>query len=80
MRDKRQYIEWHRPQSPQKKKSKNPPSASNVMITVIWDCEGVNLVDVMSRGETIDSDAYIRMLMELGKHFKQLPLPRGACG
>jgi len=29
-------------------------------------------VDAMPRGETIKSDAYIRMLTELGKHFKRV--------
>jgi hypothetical protein len=33
--------------------------------TVFWDCEGEILVDVMPRGETIKSDAYIEMLTEL---------------
>jgi histone-lysine N-methyltransferase SETMAR len=30
----------------------------------------MNLTDVMPRGEAINSDAYIRMLSELRKHFK----------
>jgi hypothetical protein len=34
-----------------RRKIKNSPSASKVMITVFWDCEGVILVDAMSRGE-----------------------------
>jgi histone-lysine N-methyltransferase SETMAR len=42
------------------------------MITVFWDHEGVILVDVMLRGETINSHTYVRMLTELGKHFKQV--------
>jgi len=29
------------------------------MITVFWDIDGVILVDVMARGEAINSDAYI---------------------
>lgn len=37
----------------------------NVMTTVFWDCEWVLVVDVVPRGETIDSDAaYIRLQTE----------------
>jgi histone-lysine N-methyltransferase SETMAR len=50
---KRQSMEWHHPQSPRKKKFKTTPSAGRVMITVFWNIEGVILVDVMARGETI---------------------------
>jgi hypothetical protein len=39
-----------------------------VMTTVFWDCEWVLLVDVVPRGETINSDAaHIRTLTEIRK-------------
>jgi hypothetical protein len=48
---------------------KIPPSADKAMITVIWDCKGVIIVDInAARGD--NSNAHIRMLKELGKHFK----------
>jgi hypothetical protein len=62
---KRQSMEWHHPQSPRKKKFKTTPSAGKVMITVFWDIHGVILVDVMGRGETSNSDAYIKTLKKL---------------
>jgi len=43
---KRQSMEWHHPQSPRKKKFKTTSSAGKVMITVFWDNDGVNLVDM----------------------------------
>jgi hypothetical protein len=46
------------------------------MITVFWDCEGVILVNVMQRGDTIRSDACIRTLTELRKHFKEFGMTR----
>jgi hypothetical protein len=58
-------MEWHHPQSPRKKKFKTTPSAGKVMVTVFWDTDGVILVDVMARGETINSDAYIKTLQNL---------------
>jgi hypothetical protein len=58
-------MEWHHPHSPRKKKFKTIPSARKAMITVFWDTDGVILVDVMARGETINSDACIRTLQKL---------------
>ena len=61
---KRQSMEWHHPQSPRKNKFKTP-CAGKVMTTVFWDIDGVILVDVMARGETIKSDAYNKTLQRL---------------
>ena len=44
----------------EKKKFKTTPSAGKLMIAVFWDTDGVILVDVMGRGDTINSDAYIK--------------------
>jgi len=35
------------------------------MITVVWDVDRVILVDVMARGETINSDAYQKNIQKL---------------
>ena len=58
---KRQSMEWRHPQSPKKKKFKTTASAGKVMITVFWDIDGAILVDMTARGETINSDAYIKI-------------------
>jgi len=42
------------------------------MITVFWDIDGVILVDVMARGETINSDAYIRTLQKLKQRYRRV--------
>jgi hypothetical protein len=39
------------------------------MITVFWDCEGVILVDVMLKQQTITSDTYIKIVKTLKKCF-----------
>jgi hypothetical protein len=52
-------MEWHHSQSPRKKKFKTTTSAGKVMITIFWDTDGVILVDLMARGETINLDLYI---------------------
>jgi hypothetical protein len=58
-------MEWHHPQSPRKMKFKTSPSAGKVMITIFRNIVGVILVDVMARGETINSAAYIKTLQKL---------------
>ena len=54
----------------EKKKFKMTTSTGKVVITVIWDIYGVILVDVMARGETINSDTYIRTLRKLKQHYR----------
>jgi len=40
------------------------------MITIFWDIDGVILVDVMARGETVNLDAYIKILQKLKQHYQ----------
>ncbi|KAJ4435113.1 hypothetical protein ANN_23688 [Periplaneta americana] len=68
---KMQSMEWHHPQLPRKKKFKTAP-LQEVVVTVFWDCEGIILMDMMPRGATINSDAYIDTLNKLKKHFWQV--------
>jgi hypothetical protein len=69
---KRQSMEWHHPQSPRNKKFKTAPSTGKVMVTVFWDWDGVILVDVIPRGATINSEAYINALNKFKKRFRQV--------
>ena len=55
-----------------KKKFKTTPSAGKVMITIFWDNDVVILVDVMARGETIISDAYIKTLQKLKQRYRRV--------
>ena len=61
----------HHGGTPRKKKFRLSPSARRVMITVLWDCEGVILLDVMQRDTTVNSDAYISALRKM-KRFQCL--------
>jgi histone-lysine N-methyltransferase SETMAR len=62
-------MEWHHTTCPRKKKFKAIPSANKIMATVFWDYEGVILIDVLLRGETINSDVYVEALKKLKKRF-----------
>ena len=42
------------------------------MITVIWDIDGVILVDMMASGETINSDAYSKTLQKLKQRYRRV--------
>jgi len=42
------------------------------MITVSWDIDGVILVGVMARGETINLDTYIKTLQKLKQHYQRV--------
>jgi len=65
---KREYLEWQNPQAAGKKNFRKWLSAGKVMITAIWDSEGVIVVDVMPRWET--AHLLCQMLQELGKCLK----------
>jgi hypothetical protein len=39
-------------------------------VSVFWESEGVILVDVVLKVETVNSNTYVRMLTELRKHIK----------
>jgi len=36
---------------------------------VFWNCEGMILLDVMQRGRTVNSDAYVSMIKKMSKVF-----------
>jgi len=65
-------MEWHHPPSTRKKKFNTTPFAGKVIVTVFWDTDGVILVHVMARGETINSDAYFKTLQKLEKIYRRL--------
>jgi hypothetical protein len=42
------------------------------MATVFWDAEGVILVDIMPRGQTINSDLYTKTLKNFQKRLRRV--------
>jgi hypothetical protein len=66
-------MEWHHSQCPQKGKFKVSVSRQDHNHCLV-DCEGLILVDVVSRGERINSDAYVRTLIKSGSLSKEIGL------
>ena len=64
---KRQSMQWHHLGSPSPKKFKLAPSAGKVMITVFWDSRGVILLDLLPKGETINSARYQETLKKFAR-------------
>ena len=51
-------------------KVQTAPSAGKVMITVFWDSRGVLLLDVLPKGETINSAQYQETLKKLARSIR----------
>ena len=65
-------MEWRYLTSPRSKKFKSQQSAEKVMVTVFWDSVGVILVDIMSKGATINSAVYINTLKKLNAKIRRV--------
>ena len=62
---KKRSMQWRHTTSPKPKKFKLQKSAGKIMATVFWDAQGLLLVDFLSKGKTINSEAYIETLKKL---------------
>ena len=62
---KRRSMEWRHPNSPRTKKFRAQKSAGKIMATVFWDSQGVILVDILLKGQTINSEVDIETLRKL---------------
>ena len=51
--NKAQSRQWVGPGSPRPKKFKTQPSADKMMATVVWDTEGVIMLDLLAKRSTI---------------------------
>ena len=58
-------MEWRHPNSPRTKKFKAQKFAGKIMATVFWDSQGVILVDIFPKRQTINSEVDIETLRKL---------------
>ncbi|GJQ84978.1 hypothetical protein Trydic_g578 [Trypoxylus dichotomus] len=64
-KSKRQSMEWHHTNSPRTKTFKTVRSVGKVMATVLWDAEGVVMVDCLEQESTISYVQYTTTLRKL---------------
>ncbi|GBM90647.1 Histone-lysine N-methyltransferase SETMAR [Araneus ventricosus] len=63
---KQQSMAWGHTDSPTRlRKALQTLSARKLMVTVFWDAQGILLIEVMTRGTTINSVVYCRKLKKL---------------
>ena len=62
---KRDSMTWKHPSSHVTKKFKVQQSARKVMATVFWDSQGVILLDILPRGESVNAVSYCETLDKL---------------
>lgn len=58
-------MQWKRADSPRPKKFRTVKSAGKRMVAVIWNCQGVLLIDWLEPDASINSDAYVETLTKL---------------
>ena len=61
---KKRSMQWRHPTSPKPKKLKSQKSAGKIMATVFWDAQELILVDFMTRGKTMNSEAHVETLQK----------------
>jgi histone-lysine N-methyltransferase SETMAR len=65
--NKRQSMEYRHKGSPEPNKFKTKATAEKVMLTVLWNSEGVVPTDFLENGATVNSERYIETLRSLKK-------------
>jgi hypothetical protein len=58
-------MQWKHPSSSSTKKFKVTASAGKVMLTVVWDSQGVLLAHFQKRGENVNSPTNCEVLLKL---------------
>ena len=58
-------MEWRHSGSPRPKKFRVQKSAGKVLASIFWDQDGILLIDYLSKGQTINAEYYLSLLMQL---------------
>jgi len=62
---KQQSMEWRHSGSPRPKKFRVQKSARNGLASIVWDQDGILLIDYLSKGQTINAQHYSSPLVQL---------------
>jgi len=55
---KQQSMEWWRSGSPRPKKFRVQKSAGNILDSILWDQDGILLIDYLPKGQAINAEYY----------------------
>ncbi|UYV77410.1 hypothetical protein LAZ67_15000915 [Cordylochernes scorpioides] len=68
---KQQFMQCRHSGVPPPKKAKTVPSAGKVMVSVFWDSEGILLLDVLNKDQTITGNYYANLVKQLREAIKE---------
>jgi len=66
---KQQSMEWQQNGSLRPKKFQVQKSAGKVLASIFWDHDGILLIDCLPKGQTINTEYYSCLLVQL-RHFE----------
>jgi len=69
---KQQSMEWRHSGSPRpQKKFRVQKSAGKVLASIFWDQDGMLLIDYLPKGQTINAEYYLSLLVQLKDVLKE---------
>jgi len=79
-----QSMEWRHSGSPRPKKFRVQKSNGNVLASIVWDQDGILLIGYLPKGQTINAEYYLSLLVKLKDILKEKrrgegKSPRGSC-
>ena len=64
-------MEWQHSGSPHPKKFQVQISTGKVLVSVFWDQDGIPLIDYLPKGQTINAEYYLSLLVQLKDILKE---------
>jgi len=67
---KQQSMEWRHSGSPRPKTFRVQKSAGKFLVSIFWDQDGILPIGYLPKGQNINAQYYLSLLMQLG-HFEE---------
>jgi len=68
---KQESMEWRHSGSPHPKKFRVQKSAGGVLASIFWDLDSILLIDYLPKGQTINAEYYLSLLVQLKDILKE---------
>jgi len=62
---KQQSMEWGHSGSPRSKNFRLQKSAGKILASIFWDQDGILLIDYLPKGQPINAEYYLTLLVQL---------------